>query len=176
MTTVPDPETVVLLDEQGQPCGEMAKSDVHHRRTPLHLAFSCWIVGAGDRVLLTQRSAAKLTWPLAWTNAVCGHPAPGEEPAAAVRRRATAELGLTLVDLELVLPDFRYTAVMSNGITENEVCPVFRARVPPGSEPRPDPAEVDDWRWTTMPALRRSVRDDPRSFSPWMLAQLPQLP
>lgn len=168
-------ERVVLLDEQGRPCGEMAKAAVHHQDTPLHLAFSCWIADASGRVLLTRRAASKLTWPLVWTNAVCGHPAPGEAMVDAVRRRATAELGMPLTALELVLPQFRYTARMANGIIENEICPVYLAAVAADTSPHPDPAEVADWRWTSMAELRCDVAAGLPAFSPWMVAQLAQL-
>ncbi|MBA2390646.1 MAG: isopentenyl-diphosphate Delta-isomerase [Geodermatophilaceae bacterium] len=168
-------ELVVLVDESGHPYAEMPKAAVHHLDTPLHLAFSCWIVDDAGRVLVTRRAAAKLTWPLAWTNSVCGHPAPGEPIVAAVRRRAAAELGLSLMSTELVLPDFRYSARMANGILENEVCPVYRAVVLADAEMLPDPAEVAEWRWTSMADLSRDVAADPEPFSPWMLAQLPLL-
>ncbi|MEJ7659710.1 MAG: isopentenyl-diphosphate Delta-isomerase [Hymenobacter sp.] len=166
---------VVLVDEHGRPSGEMSKAAVHHRKTPLHLAFSCWLVDGTGGVLLTRRAAAKVTWPLAWTNAVCGHPAPGEDIVEAVRRRATAELGLTLTTVHSVLPHFRYRAQMSNGIVENEVCPVYRSVVPTDARLRPEPGEVADWRWTSVMRLRSDVAADPGLFSPWMLAQLDQL-
>src|SRR5437868_2928196 len=86
-------EDVVLLDDEGRPCGRAPKAEVHHRNTPLHLAFSCWLLDADGRTLLTRRSAAKRTWPGIWTNSFCGHPAPGEEVEAAVHRRARDELG-----------------------------------------------------------------------------------
>lgn len=171
------PELVVLLDAEGRPCGQMAKARVHHRHTPLHLAFSCWVQGLDGRWLVTRRAAVKPTWPLAWTNAVCGHPAPGEDLAAAVRRRAADELGLVIepADVQVVLPDFRYRAEMPSGVVENEVCPVFHAVLSTAQEPRPDPAEVAEWRWTSMAELRADVEVDATPWSPWMLGQLEQL-
>lgn len=168
-------ELVVLLDADGRPCGQMPKALVHHRQTPLHLAFSCWVQRADGRWLVTRRAAVKATWPLSWTNAVCGHPAPGEDPQMAVHRRAGAELGLTLDVVDLLLPEFRYRAEMPGGVVENEICPVYRATPSTGQEPRPDPDEVADWAWMTTAELRSAVADRPEQWSPWMLSQLTQL-
>ena len=54
-------ELVVLLDDDGRPCGTQAKETVHGPETPLHLAFSCHVYDARGRVLLTRRSLAKAT-------------------------------------------------------------------------------------------------------------------
>lgn len=167
-------ELVVLLTEDGTPCGTAPKAQVHHADTPLHLAFSCWIVDGAGRTLLTQRAAVKKTWPLAWTNSFCGHPAPGESPEEAVHRRALDELGLTLTAVRPAVPDFRYRAVMPDGTVENEICPVFTAR--PATDLVPNPDEVADFRWLTPQQLRAEVTADPSPFSPWLLEQLPRMP
>jgi isopentenyl-diphosphate delta-isomerase type 1 len=169
-------QLVVLLDEDGNPCGSATKAEVHHENTPLHLAFSCWLVAEGRddlRVLLTQRAASKRTWPLAWTNSFCGHPSPDEDMEPAIRRRAADELGASVSGLRLVLPDFRYTARMPNGVTENEVCPVYVACL--DGELAPDPDEVERYRWVDWHELLREVASTPQLFSPWLLSQLPLL-
>jgi isopentenyl-diphosphate delta-isomerase len=167
-------ELVVLLTEDGTPCGTAPKSEVHHTATPLHLAFSCWVLDDGGRTLLTRRAASKRTWPGVWTNSFCGHPGPGEEPADAVVRRVVQELGTTVVDVAPVLPHFRYRAVMADGTVENEVCPVFTARLAGDLDPSPE--EVDDVRWLHLDELRTEVAADPSPFSPWMVWQLEQFP
>jgi isopentenyl-diphosphate delta-isomerase len=166
-------ELVVLLDDDGQPCGTASKASVHHAATPLHLAFSCWLFDADGRVLLTQRARGKKTWPLAWTNSFCGHPAPGEPVERAVTRRAGQELGITVADLRVALPDFRYTATMADGTTENEVCPVYEATV--GAALQPDPTEVEDVACVSWPELLADVAADPERYSPWLRLQLPLL-
>ncbi|WP_369070269.1 isopentenyl-diphosphate Delta-isomerase [Kineococcus terrestris] len=169
-------ELVVLLAEDGTPCGTAPKAEVHHADTPLHLAFSCWVLDGAGRTLLTRRADAKKTWPGVWTNSFCGHPGPGESPAEAVLRRAGDELGADVTAVAAALPDFRYRAVMADGTVENEVCPVFTASLAdPGAPLAPSPLEVGDWRWVDVAELRAQVARDPRPFSPWMLLQLPQL-
>jgi len=167
-----DVELVVLLTDDGTPCGTAPKADVHHTSTPLHLAFSCWIVDDTGRTLLTRRARSKRTWPGVWTNSFCGHPGPGEEPADAVARRVVQELGAHVSDVEPLLPNFRYRAVMADGTVENEVCPVFSARLV--GELDPDPSEVEEFRWVSMAELRDLVATDPEPFSPWMRWQLEQ--
>lgn len=120
----PTREEVVLLDDELRPIGAAPKAEVHHGDTPLHLAFSLFLFNRHGEMLVQQRAWSKVTWPGIWSNACCGHPAPGEAPEAAVRRRAQEELGLSLGALECALPHFRYTAT-HQGVTENELCPVW---------------------------------------------------
>jgi isopentenyl-diphosphate delta-isomerase len=166
-------EHVVLVSETGEVVGTADKAAVHHASTPLHLAFSCYVLDDADRLLVTRRARDKRTFPGVWTNSCCGHPAPGERLEAAVRRRVRQELGLALVDLRLVLPDFRYTAEM-DGVRENELCPVYVARSV--SEVVADPAEVDAWEWVRWAAFRATVLSRERRVSQWCREQVAALP
>ncbi|TCC45144.1 isopentenyl-diphosphate Delta-isomerase [Kribbella capetownensis] len=161
-------ERVVLLDDAGRAIGTQAKATVHHSATPLHLAFSSYVVDDAGRVLLTQRALTKPTWPGVWTNSCCGHPLPGEPVPDAVRRRLADELGIVADGVELVLPEFRYRAEMPTGVVENEICPVYRVRW--SGEPTPDPAEVASYRWVEWSEMR-----DVPGLSPWCLLQLDEL-
>ena len=163
-------DLVVLLDEAGEPCGTAPREEVHHADTPLHLAFSCWLLDHQGRLLLTRRALTKRSWPGVWTNSFCGHPRPDEPIEDAVHRYAVRELGTTVRDLHCVLPTFRYRAVDASGIVENELCPVFVATCDGPLEPSPD--EVDALRWVSEDELRGAVAAAPWALSPWMVEQV----
>ncbi|MGO1228762.1 MULTISPECIES: isopentenyl-diphosphate Delta-isomerase [unclassified Brachybacterium] len=176
-TTAQDQATaedhVILMEEDGTPRGLAPRATVHSTATPLHLAFSCYVVRPDGRVLLTRRALTKRTWPGVWTNSFCGHPRQGETFAEAIARHAMHELGMEVGPPREVLPDFRYRAVDASGIVENEICPVFVAAA--GSEPVPHPAEVMDLRWVDPAELAALVELSPWTLSPWTTAQVPQL-
>jgi len=168
-----DDRLVVLLGEDLKPVGTAPRDQVHHAQTPLHLAFSCYLLDDAGRVLVTRRALTKRTWPGVWTNSFCGHPAPGEEMEHAVRRHARDELGIELSTISLVLPDFRYRAADSNGMVENELCPVFMA-----TTHAPIVAaqhEVAEWTWVDLGALADAARNLPNLLSPWSVLQLARL-
>jgi isopentenyl-diphosphate Delta-isomerase len=166
-------ELVVLCAEDGTALGSAAKEAVHHRDTPLHLAFSCYVFDGAGRVLVTRRAHTKRTFAGVRTNSCCGHPSPGEALAAAVKRRLAFELDVVPQRIDLMLPEFRYRAIARDGTVENELCPVYRAVVDT-DHVRPNPAEVDDawWAdWTSVVA--DAVADDP--LSAWAAEQVGQL-
>jgi len=160
-------DEVVLLSPDGTPIGRAPKAAVHGADTPFHLAFSCHLRDDEGRLLVTRRALGKRSWPGVWTNSFCGHPEPGEAVADAVRRHARTELGVLLADLELELPLFQYQATDPAGVVENELCPVYSARI--ASELAPNPAEVMEYRWVDPADLATSTRLVPWAFSPWLV-------
>ena len=169
---MPGIEHVVLLDGTGRAVGTRPKAGVHSPRTPLHLAFSCHVVDDAGRVLLTQRSSTKPTWPGVWSNACCGHPQLGETLRGAAERRLRDELGLIVERIAVALPDFTYRAVMDDGTVEHERCPVLIAEVK--GTPSPARDEVDDLRWQPWADLVARAAGD-ATLSPWAVEQVAQL-
>lgn len=168
------PELVVLLAEDGSRIGTAEKATVHTHDTRLHLAFSCHLYNARGEVLVTRRALSKLTWPGVWTNSFCGHPGPDEPFTDAIERRARQELGTTVTAIEPVLPDFRYRELDASGIVENEICPVFRARI--AGDLAPEGSEIAEYAWLQPSELAAAVSSAPFAFSPWLALQLRQWP
>ena len=166
-------ELVVLVDDAGQDIGAAPKSEVHTSATPLHRAFSCYLVDADGRLLLSRRALGKQTWPGVWTNSFCGHPAPGESDAEAIVRRATEELGATVSHITVALPHFRYRATDASGVVENELCPVYTAVLT--SPLALDPSEVSEVTWVRPSGLAAALEGVPAAFSPWLRLQFPLL-
>ncbi len=169
-------ESVVLVDPAGRPIGSRPKSEVHSTATPLHLAFSLHLFDADGRVLVTRRALSKTTWPGVWTNSCCGHPGVSESLPDAVTRRARFELGAEFSDLNCVLPDFAYTATDASGIQENEICPVYVARLHPRAAIKANTAEVMDWVWVQWVDLVTAISATPFAYSPWAVEQVSLLP
>lgn len=164
------PDHVVTCDEHGNRLGTVQRSAVHTVETPLHLAFSCYLLDDADRLLMTRRALVKKTWPGVWTNSFCGHLRWTEEAEDSLVRHADHELGTRVSDIEVVLPEFRYRAVDASGMVENEICPVYVARVAGGLTPNPD--EVAEHVWAPAAEVLAAVRATPWAFSPWMVRQV----
>ncbi|MGD7002878.1 isopentenyl-diphosphate Delta-isomerase [Corynebacterium halotolerans] len=168
-------ELVVLADENGKPAGTAPKATIHTSHTPLHFAFSNYLLDEHGRLLMTRRALDKQAWPGVWTNSFCGHPGPGESFVAAIHRRATEELGFApeaIRDVQTILPDFQYRAEDSSGIVEWEICPVHVSRLATGHRPDPVPAEIDSIDWVEPAELFAAVDAAPFAFSPWLVEQL----
>lgn len=157
-------EQVVLVDEFDNPVGTAPKATVHTAATPLHRGFSCFIFDPQRRVLVTRRAGTKKTFPGVLTNAVCGHPGPGESVEDAARRRLKQELGYGDILVTVVSP-YRYTFTDTNGIMENEICPILTGVTE--QNPVPDENEVSEWFWMPWPDFLREIEDHPDLYSPW---------
>jgi isopentenyl-diphosphate delta-isomerase len=167
------PELVVLLGPSGEAVGVAPKATVHGPKTPLHLAFSCYVFDESGRVLVTRRAFAKRTWPGLLTNTCCGHPAPGEDFRTAISRRLTEELGLHVQNIRLALPTFRYRSVMEDGTVENEICPVLFAEA--SGAFRINPEEVAEAYWLPWSKFFGDVLSGTLSVSPWCRMQVDRL-
>ncbi|CAJ1081781.1 isopentenyl-diphosphate Delta-isomerase 1 [Xyrichtys novacula] len=108
-------EMCILIDENDSKIGADSKKNCHLNsnidKGLLHRAFSVFIFNSEEKLLLQQRSDAKITFPGCFTNTCCSHPlhtdSELEEKEAigvrrAAQRRLEAELGIPMAQ---VTPD-----------------------------------------------------------------------
>lgn len=131
-----------------------------------HKAISVFVLRRGA-ILLQRRALAKYHTPGLWTNTCCTHPHWGEGDLTCATRRLDEELGITGLDLREVR-EIEYRAEVGGGMTEHEVVRLFVAEAPEGLAITPNPDEVCDTRWITLPALEAELARHPDRFTPWL--------
>jgi isopentenyl-diphosphate delta-isomerase len=159
---------VELVSVDGAPAGSMTVEEAHQAPGRLHRAFSVFLRDAGGRVLLQQRAAVKTRFPLRWANTCCGHPRPGEEVAVAASRRLVEELGVAEVALTEV-GVYRYRAEdPATGRIEHEYDHVLLGDLPPAVQLVPNPDEVAEIAWMSVPSLLAGLATEPERYAPWL--------
>ena len=160
-------DLVILVDNQDNQIGTAPKATVHTKDTPLHRAFSLYVFGLDGNLLLQQRKKEKITWGGFWSNSCCGHPRENEEREDAARRRVKEELGITVRSVEQIEP-YRYMFEY-NGITENEICPIFVATNEDAVIP--DPNEIERFAWVPWSEFLEDIKKNAHAYSPWSQEQ-----
>jgi isopentenyl-diphosphate delta-isomerase len=155
-------EEVVLVNEQDEAIGVEDKTRAHLLGV-LHRAFSVFVINATGQLLLQKRALTKYHSRGLWSNTCCSHPRPDESVEDASRRRLREEMGF---DSELrEVFHFIYRADLEDGFIENEYDHVLVGSF--DGIPKPDPAEVAEWRWVNMAMLSADLKNHPESYTYW---------
>ena len=89
----------------------------------------------------------------------------------AIVRRVEHELGATVDDIQVILPNYSYKTPPFNGIVENEFCPVYLARL--SSDLSPNPNEVENYKWMNWNDFVVELRaDTTNTWSFWCKDQV----
>ncbi|XP_030462581.2 isopentenyl-diphosphate Delta-isomerase I-like [Syzygium oleosum] len=178
----------ILVDENDRVAGHESKYNCHlmeriEKENLLHRSFSVFLFNSKYELLLQQRSATKVTFPLVWTNTCCSHPLYREselieENALGVRiaaqRKLLDELGLYAedvpVDQFIPLTRMLYKAPSDGKWGEHELDHLLVIVRDVIVHPNPD--EVADVKYVNRGQLRELVRkvdagEDGLKLSPW---------
>jgi len=157
-------EEIILVDEKDNPIGFEEKIKAHQNGGKLHRAFSIFIFNSKGDVLLQLRSKKKHHFGGLWTNTCCSHPLKGEKLEDAVHRKLKQEFGFDTELKELL--SFTYRADdPKSGLTEHEFDHVFLGKF--DGKPKPNPEEIDDWKWTSVDQIRQDLENRPEKYTPW---------
>ena len=91
-------EYLDIVDESGQPTGEIISRDDAHTDGILHRTAHVWVVrktGRGYEILLQKRSEEKDSFPGLYDTSSAGHIPAGDEPLESALRELKEELGIT---------------------------------------------------------------------------------
>lgn len=155
-------EHVVLVDEQDREVGTMEKLQAH-AAPRLHRAVSVVLCSPGGSLLMQRRALHKYHSAGLWSNTCCGHPRPGEGAGAAAVRRLREEMGIECALHPAVTLIYRIS--VGDHLHEHELNQVFVGVF--DDEPSPNPAEVSEWKWASIDAVRKWRRDNPAELTPW---------
>jgi isopentenyl-diphosphate delta-isomerase len=158
-------EELILVDENDRLVGFEAKLRAHQNGGKLHRAFSVFVFDGAGRMLLQRRAQGKYHFGGLWTNACCSHPRKGEKLEDAVHRRLREEFGFD-TELEEVFSFVYRSSDPKSGLTEHEFDHVFCGRY--DGEPRPNPNEIDDWKWVSFAELMADLQSNPSHYTPWL--------
>ncbi|MEE6467196.1 hypothetical protein FKM82_007162 [Ascaphus truei] len=175
----------IVIDDNDQKIGADTRKNCHLNENIdkglLHRAFSVFLFNTENKLLLQQRSDAKITFPGCFTNTCCSHPLytpqeTGEQNAIGVRqaaqRRLKAELG---IPIEQVTPDelhyltrIHYKA-QSDGIWgEHEIDYILFVQKNVTLDP--DPNEIKSHRYVSKEELKQLFEKANRGeikMTPW---------
>jgi isopentenyl-diphosphate delta-isomerase len=164
-------EQVVLVDKNDNEIGIEEKIRAHENGGKLHRAFSIFIFNSKGEMLLQLRSVKKYHFGGLLTNTCCSHPRPGESLEHAIHRKLKQEFGF---DTELKEKfSFTYQADFDNGLSEHEFDHVFIGTF--DGEPKPNPEEIDDFKWIDMEELKKDVNENPEKYAPWFKIAIDQV-
>lgn len=164
---LPMRRSVTLVDANGQAVGSADLVDAHTGEGKLHRAFSVYVFrNGGKEILIQQRSAEKMLWPLVWANTCCSHPFEEEDAVAAGKRRLQEELGFTCPLRARQSFVYRAQDPQGRGV-EHEHVTILACDIPTDAPVKADPKEVADWKWVPVDELRKDMAKNPATYAPW---------
>jgi isopentenyl-diphosphate delta-isomerase len=155
-------DIIVLVNENDESIGSIGKLEAHQKGL-LHRAFSIIVWNNQNQILIHQRAFGKYHSEGLWTNTCCSHPKMGETVIEAAHRRLKEEMGF---DCQLEQKfHFIYKVKLENQLIENELDHVLIGEF--NENPSPNPDEVHDYRWISLPELKKEIDEKPTTFTFW---------
>ncbi|GKV40159.1 hypothetical protein SLEP1_g47826 [Rubroshorea leprosula] len=178
----------ILVDENDNVVGHESKYNCHlwekiQSGNMLHRAFSVFLFNTKYELLLQQRSATKVTFPLVWTNTCCSHPLYRESELIyenslgvrnAAQRKLLDELGIPAKDVPVdnftPLGRMLYKAPSDGKWGEHELD--YLLFIVRDVNVNPNPDEVADIKYVNREQLKELLRkadagEEGLKLSPW---------
>jgi isopentenyl-diphosphate delta-isomerase len=162
-----DEKNMVILvnKETDEAIGIEEKMKAHDKENgKWHRAISVFIFNDKGETMMQQRDREKYHSGEKWSNTCCSHPMPGESVIDSAHRRLVEEMGFDCEMHEAFV--FPYEADVGSGLREREYDHIIFGRY--NGTPKPDPKEVQDWKWIGLEELRSEIGKKPEEFTAWL--------
>ncbi len=156
-------EEIILVDEKDNPIGFEEKLKAH-QNGKLHRAFSIFIFNSKGEMLIQLRSVKKYHFGGLWTNTCCSHGVKGEGLEESIHRELQEEFGFD-TELKEQFSFLYHAADEKSGLVEHELDHVFVGFY--DGEVKPNPEEVDDFKWVKIEDLKKGIKENPDKYTPW---------
>jgi isopentenyl-diphosphate delta-isomerase len=181
----------ILVNEKDEEMGHASKEFCHLMKNivdketvTLHRAFSVFLFNEKGELLLQQRAAEKITFPLYWTNTCCSHPLYNPEYderetrnqlgiRRAAQRKLEHELGIAREQTHLEQYQFMtrilYMAPFDETWGEHEVdyCLMYQYHTPGAITLNINKNEVEEVKFVNKQKLIEMMNDSSLLFTPW---------
>ena len=171
---------VVAVDEEDRELGVVGLVEAHRGRGIKHRALSLCLYREDEKSrewLVQRRSEGKIVFPGLWANTCCYNLAPGENYLEAAVKRVREERGIEIgTEILRVVGRFSYfvrdegsnfSLSSENYWCENEVDTVIVGKIEGEIGVKPNPEEVQDWRWVKEVDLAKWRKEKPDEWAPW---------
>ena len=151
-------EIIDVLTPDGKPTGKTALKSEAHKNGWFHATVHIWLYTKDNQILLQKRALTKKVFPGLWDISVAGHIAAGEDILTAAKREVFEEIGLEIMENELINIGTRIHQVShANGIQDNEHHHVFIAELKvPINHLSIQKEEVDDIQLFDLAVLKNT--------------------
>lgn len=152
---------VILVDRKDNKIGIEEKLKAH-KEGKLHRSFSIFIFNKKGKLLIQRRAKTKYHSGGLWSNSCCSHPRPGKNLLKEAKKRLKEEMGF---ECKLKRAFSFYYKVKVGKLIEHEFDHVFLGKFE--GNPKPNPEEVEDFKWVKPEELKKDIKKNPKKYTSW---------
>lgn len=152
MTTDPQDELLIQVDEKNNIIGSIPRSNAHTKRGVYYRTIFVLVKNSKGEIMIQKRSDSKDLYPNCWDLSVGGHVGYGQTYELAAAREVGEELNVSISEENLIPKGDVLVKLPNSG----EWFKVFEYYLKPNEIPS---ANKDDIKWMTIEEIKKSMAD-----------------
>lgn len=155
MTTDPQDELLIQVDENNNITGSISRSNAHTKRGVYYRTIFVLVKNSKDEIMIQKRSATKDLYPNCWDLSVGGHVGYGQTYEQAAAREVGEELGMSVSESDLISKGDVLVKLPNSG----EWFRVFEYNLKPTETPAANQDEINDIKWMSIEDIKKTMAD-----------------